>query len=300
MLVTLVAAAKFAQPVLPIKMRSLAVLLTLTIASPSLAFQPSHRSQTRLLSSRVPAGRRTPLGVLQASGKKEEYKRLAPATSFGSEIVPEEQRPVNEYLDITRQPMFGWANEESGSKGLLTRLLITYSVVFATVCYPISGATYTEDGFLLQKLAASNVGALLFILCILLRIYSGWGYLATRLNSKTIEYEETGWYDGDFELKPEMERKRDKFLYNSEVQPVVERLKAFMFATGGLCIVSLVSLNFAMEDKPIFNEYDPNVLERVRYDDNLAEQAASSSGGRPTYCDNRYYRAVAGGGQGCN
>ena len=44
--------------------------------------------------------------------------------------------------------------------------------------------------------------------------------------------------------------------------------------------------------------YDPRVLERVQRDEDFAAAAARASGGRPTYCDNRYYRAVANGGQG--
>ena len=58
-----------------------------------------------------------------------------------------------------------------------------------------------------------------------------------------------------------------------------------------------VALNSAVALKPVFNQYDPAMLERVRYDDTLAGVAAQQSG-RPTYCDNRYYRAVANGGQG--
>lgn len=58
---------------------------------------------------------------------------LTPETSFGADAVPEAQRPVNEYLDVTRQPLFGWASLESGSKGLLTRLTVAYSVLFAAV-----------------------------------------------------------------------------------------------------------------------------------------------------------------------
>lgn len=37
-------------------------------------------------------------------------------TSFGAEAVPEGQRPVNEYLDLTRAPLFDWASEETGTK----------------------------------------------------------------------------------------------------------------------------------------------------------------------------------------
>ena len=46
------------------------------------------------------------------------------------------------------------------------------------------------------------------------------------------------------------------------------------------------------------SRYDPRVLERVQRDEDFAAAAARASGGRPTYCDNRYYRAVANGGQG--
>jgi hypothetical protein len=237
---------------------------------------------------------------LQAAKDGDKFESLIPETSFGAEAVPEAQRPVNEYLDVTSQPLFGWASNESGSTGLLIRLVILYGVVFGTVCYPISGATYTGDDFLLQKLASSNVGALLLIIFVLIRIYSGWGYIGSRLKSKVIEYEETGWYDGDFEMKGKTELQRDKFLYTSEVKPVVDRLKSFIFAAGGLWVASCVGLNLAVQAKPIFNEYDPAVLEQIQYDDKLAGQAAMNSGGRPTYCNSRYYRAVAGGGQGCD
>jgi hypothetical protein len=164
--------------------------------------------------------------------------------------------------------------------------------------YPISGATFTQDGFLIQKLAASNVGTLGLVIAVLIRLYSGWGYVGARLSSKVIEYEETGWYDGNFEPKPEAELKRDQFLYQSDVKPVVDRLKLFTLSAAGLWVASCIGLNAAVSMKPVFNEYDPSVLERVRYDGELASEAAKASGGRPTYCNNRYYRAVAGGGQG--
>lgn len=47
-----------------------------------------------------------------------ERDSLVPETSFGAEMVPEGQRPVNEYLDVIKSPMFGWASEECGTKGV--------------------------------------------------------------------------------------------------------------------------------------------------------------------------------------
>lgn len=234
-----------------------------------------------------------------ASQKQDEdtSEVLRPKTSFGSEAVPEAQRPINEYLDVTSQPLFGWA--ATGTKGLLTRLTIFYSIIFGVVCYPISGATFTQEGYLLQKLAASNVGAMAVVFVLLIRLYSGWGYLGQRLSSRVIEYEETGWYDGEWEEKTETEMRRDRMLFNAEVKPVVDRLKTFLLGSGGLLLASIISFNVALSNKPMFNQYDPSILERLSYDEKLANSAALNSGGKPAYCDSRYYSAVANGGMGC-
>ena len=165
-------------------------------------------------------------------------------------------------------------------------------------CYPISGATWVTEGYLPQKLTASNVGATSVVFVLVLRLYSGWGYIGSRLKSKVIEYEETGWYDGDFAEKSPSEKARDLFLYRSSVQPVEERLKKFSLAIGGAWLASCLALNVATSANPIFNQYDPNMLEKLSYDDKIAEVVQRQSNGRPTYCENRYYRAVANGGQG--
>lgn len=220
--------------------------------------------------------------------------------SFGAEVVPEGQRPVNEYLDMKQAPLFGWGTNEVGLKGLLIRLGIVYSVVFFAVGFPIAGATYTSDGFLLQKICAANVGTIGFMLLLLVRIYSGWGYIGSRLQAKIIEYEETGWYDGNFEPKTEAELKRDQFLFQSDVQPAVDRLKLVSLCAAGLWVASCVGLNLADKMKPKFNDYDPRVLKAVIMDEKFANAAAAENkNNRPTYCDSRYYRAIANGGQGC-
>ena len=228
-----------------------------------------------------------------------DERRFEDVTSFGYEGIPEEQRPATEYNNMRQSLLFDWASEESGTKGLLVRLGVTYLVFFVLICYPIAGATFTSEGYDLQKIAAANVGDLFVILALLIRLYSGWGYVGSRLKSKVVEFEETGWYDGSVEYKTKEEKARDLFLYKSDVQPVEERLKAITLATAAFLVASCVALNITLSIKPIFDEYNPDMLEKLRADDKLAEVAARQSNGRPTYCDNRYYRAVANGGQGC-
>ena len=181
-------------------------------------------------------------------------------------------------------------------------LSLTHTHIHTNIysCYPISGATFTQEGYELQKLAASNVGALLLTLFLCIRLYSGWGYVGSRLKSRVIEYEETGWYDGDMEEKSPAERQRDMFLYQSNVQPVENRLKTVTLALAGLWVASCLGLNLALNAKPLFDKYNPKMLERLQYDDKLSDVVREQSNGRPTYCDSRYYRAVANGGQGCD
>lgn len=223
----------------------------------------------------------------------------SPATTFGAEAVPVDQRPANEYLDLISAPFFDWANRPGGSVTLGIRLVILYAVTYGAVCWPISGDTFTVDGYLFHKILSSHIGALGFILMFCLRLYSGWGYIGTRLTSKDVEYEESGWYDGDIEVKSDSEIARDLFLYRQDVKPVVERLKAFSLAFGGVWVASCIGFNVLVQSKPLFNEYDPAMLNRLVYDDKVAGVAAQESNGIPTYCNSRYYSAVANGGQGC-
>ena len=106
-------------------------------------------------------------------------------------------------------------------------------------------------------------------------------------------------FDGDVELKSEVELARDLLLFRQDVKPVVERLKTFSLVAAAIWVASCIGLNLLFQAKPVFNEYDAGMLERLVYDDKVANVAAEQSGGIPTYCNSRYYRAVANGGQGC-
>ena len=282
------------------------VLFLVSAAAPTASFHPATR--IAVSSPCRAAGCRGALGSLLPRARRDvgdddfewDTGGYKPETSFGAEAVPEDQRPANEYLDLIRQPLFAWADQERGDGGLAARLGATYLAFGVLICYPIAGATYTQDGYLLNKIAAANVGALSVVLVLLVRLYSGWGYVGSRLQSKVIEYEESGWYDGDIEYKTDTEKARDLFLYRQDVRPVEDRLKLFSAAIAGVWIASIIGLNVAASANPIFNEYDADMLKTLTYDEKLANTAAQKSGGRPTYCDSRYYRAVAGGGQGEN
>ncbi|GMI48136.1 hypothetical protein TrCOL_g12082 [Triparma columacea] len=264
---------------------ALVVLLDQVCRTHSFTFSISplqNRPQTRLCFDGGDSADRRKLG---------EFKKFK-----GDEVIPEEQLPILEYQNLLDEPFFDWATEGGG---LVTKLSVLYGVLFAAVCYPISCQTWTMDGYILQRLTASNIGALGTVLVFLVRLFSGWSYIGSRLKSDFVIYEETGWYDGAVEKKSKEAKMRDTLVYNDDVRPVVDRLKTICLALAATWALSAGLFANVASMKPIFNEYDPNFINQLNANDDLAEIAAKKANGRPTYCDSRYYKAVAGGGQGC-
>lgn len=50
-----------------------------------------------------------------SANEKEDY---LPEISFGAEVVPDGQRPVNEYLDLIKAPLFDWGSNDVGGNGV--------------------------------------------------------------------------------------------------------------------------------------------------------------------------------------
>lgn len=57
------------------------------------------------------------------------------------------------------------------------------------------------------------------------RIHLGWSYIEKRLLNPTVEYEESGWYDGQVWVKPIKILKQDRLICSYKVYPVLKRLK---------------------------------------------------------------------------
>jgi hypothetical protein len=62
-------------------------------------------------------------------------------------------------------------------------------------------------------------------LLLLLRQWLGWSHLHRRLCSERVEYEESGWYDGQVWEKPLAWRQRDLLVARHQVSPVLGRLR---------------------------------------------------------------------------
>ena len=61
-------------------------------------------------------------------------------------------------------------------------------------------------------------------LLISIRLYLGWNHIFKRLTSEKVEYEESGWYDGQVWIKPLVLREKESLIASIEVKPILKNL----------------------------------------------------------------------------
>jgi len=59
---------------------------------------------------------------------------------------------------------------------------------------------------------------------ITIRLYLGWNHVFKRLTSEKVEYEESGWYDGQVWIKPPVLREKETLIASIEVKPILKNL----------------------------------------------------------------------------
>jgi hypothetical protein len=88
-----------------------------------------------------------------------------------------------------------------------------------------------------RLVVAGAVAGLVVPLLMLLRQWLGWTNLQKRLMATAVDYEESGWYDGQVWEKPLAWREQDLLVATHEVKPVLERLQQAMAITAALMLV---------------------------------------------------------------
>lgn len=136
--------------------------------------------------------------------------------------VPFDQQPLNEYLALKKSLLFSWFNYN-----LLYYVYTTYCIFLSlfiicgfTLCYIF---IYLNSFLELLMIDFLTVDLLCF--CLFFRLYLAWSYIAKRLISATIFYEESGWYDGQIWIKTIDMLIRDRLIAFYQVMPFLNRIK---------------------------------------------------------------------------
>ena len=134
--------------------------------------------------------------------------------------VPREQQPTNEFIELSKSVIFSWPK----TKKSLILVLIKFSVGAFIIFIVISSGSIYFKTSLLKYILLSFFSSLSIPLLISIRLYLGWNHVFKRLTSERVEYEESGWYDGQVWIKPLVLKEKESLIASIEVKPILRNL----------------------------------------------------------------------------
>ena len=134
--------------------------------------------------------------------------------------VPKEQQPTNEFIELSKSKIFSWPKSKKTFSLILFKFWMATFILFIAIS---SGSVYfkssTPKYILLSLFSSSSIPLLISI-----RLYLGWNHIFKRLTSEKVEYEESGWYDGQIWSKPLNLKEKESLIASLEVKPILKNL----------------------------------------------------------------------------
>ena len=134
--------------------------------------------------------------------------------------VPKDQQPTNEFIELSKSKIFSWPKSKKSFLFILLKFWIGTFIIFIAIS---SGSVYFETSTL-KYILLSFFSSLSLPFLLSIRLYLGWNHIFKRLNSEKVEYEESGWYDGQIWIKPTNLREKESLIALLEVKPILKNL----------------------------------------------------------------------------
>jgi len=134
--------------------------------------------------------------------------------------VPKEQQPTNEFIELSKSSIFSWPKTKKSLIFVLIKFWIGSFILFLVIS---SGSIYFKTS-ILKYILLSFFSSLSIPFLISLRLYIGWNHVFKRLTSERVEYEESGWYDGQVWTKPIVLKEKESLIASIEVKPILKNL----------------------------------------------------------------------------
>ena len=134
--------------------------------------------------------------------------------------VPREQQPTNEFIELSKSKIFSWPKTKKSLIFILAKFWVGTFILFLVIS---SGSVYFKSS-LLKYILLSLFSSLSIPLLITIRLYLGWNHIFKRLTSEKVEYEESGWYDGQVWEKPLVLKEKESLIASIEVKPILKNL----------------------------------------------------------------------------
>ena len=134
--------------------------------------------------------------------------------------VPREQQPTNEFIELSKSIFFSWPKTKKSLVLVLIKFWVGAFVLFLIIS---SGSVYFKTS-LLKYVLLSFFSSLSIPLLISIKLYLGWNHIFKRLTSERVEYEESGWYDGQIWIKPLVLKEKESLIASIDVKPILKNL----------------------------------------------------------------------------
>ena len=156
--------------------------------------------------------------------------------------VPREQQPTNEFIELSKSVIFSWPKTKKSLIFVLIKFWVGAFIIFIVIS---SGSIYFKTS-LLKYILLSFFCSLSIPLLISIRLYLGWNQVFKRLTSERVEYEESGWYDGQVWIKPLVLKEKESLIASIEVKPILKNLIQIsaiisVFALSGVLLFQKVN-----------------------------------------------------------
>ena len=142
--------------------------------------------------------------------------------------VPKEQIPINEYQVLTNSIFFNWPC--IGKAFFYKKLFYSWLILMPIITIICTGShqLISSPG---KLLLVSLVSSILLPFLLIIRHFLSWNYIYKRLRSEKIEYEESGWYDGQIWEKTLEMREKDILTAQHDIKPILYILKESLLFT---------------------------------------------------------------------
>ncbi len=134
--------------------------------------------------------------------------------------VPKDQQPTNEFIELSKSKIFIWPKSKKSFAFILLMIWIATFFIFVVIS---TGSVYFATSRL-RYISLSFFSSLSLPFLFSIRLYLGWKHIFKRLTSEKVEYEESGWYDGQIWNKPVKLKEKESLIALLEVKPILKNL----------------------------------------------------------------------------
>ena len=134
--------------------------------------------------------------------------------------VPREQQPTNEFIELSKSIIFSSTKTKKSLINVLIKFWVGAFIIFLVIS---TGSVYFKTS-LVRYILLSFFSSLTIPLLISIRLFLGWNHVYKRLTSEKVEYEESGWYDGQVWTKPLILKEKESLIASIEVKPILKNL----------------------------------------------------------------------------